>query len=148
MIKRLYLIILAVLPIMCSAREVTSFNSGWKFSLESDVQPGVSDPEFNDRSWRQLDLPHDWAIEGDFSQDNPSGPGGGALPGGVGWYRKQFRIRNLDCRYKIEFDGIYMNSSVYVNGHLVGTRPYGYISFSYDITGHWLRYPQALHPKD
>lgn len=71
MIKRLYLIILAVLPIMCSAREVTSFNSGWKFSLESDVLPGVSDPEFNDRSWRQLDLPHDWAIEGDFSQDNP-----------------------------------------------------------------------------
>lgn len=139
MIKRLYLIILAVLPIMCSAREVTSFNSGWKFSLESDVQPGVSDPEFNDRSWRQLDLPHDWAIEGDFSQDNPSGPGGGALPGGVGWYRKQFRIRNLDCRYKIEFDGIYMNSSVYVNGHLVGTRPYGYISFSYDITDFLVR---------
>lgn len=139
MIKRLYLIILAVLPIMCSAREVTSFNSGWKFSLESDVQPGVSDPEFNDRSWRQLDLPHDWAIEGDFSLDNPSGPGGGALPGGVGWYRKQFRIRNLDCRYKIEFDGIYMNSSVYVNGHLVGTRPYGYISFSYDITDFLVR---------
>lgn len=139
MIKRLYLIILAVLPIICNAREVTSFNNGWKFSLESDVQPGVSDPEFNDRSWRQLDLPHDWAIEGDFSQDNPSGPGGGALPGGVGWYRKQFRIRNLDCRYKIEFDGIYMNSSVYVNGHLVGTRPYGYISFSYDITDFLVR---------
>lgn len=134
MMKRLYLLILALLPIMSTAREVIGFNSGWKFSLESDAEPGVCEPGFNDRSWRQLDLPHDWAIEGDFSQDNPSGTGGGALPGGIGWYRKQFRIKDLDCRYKIEFDGVYMNSSVYVNGHHVGTRPYGYISFSYDIT--------------
>ena len=84
-----------------------------------------------------LCLPHDWAIEGDFYAGNPSGAGGGALPGGIGWYRKHFL---LDCeaepggRYFIEFDGVYMNSTVYVNGQEVGHRPYGYSSFEYDIT--------------
>ena len=86
---------------------------------------------------RTLDLPHDWAIEGDFYAGNPSGAGGGALPGGIGWYRKHL---SLDCeavpgsRYFIEFDGVYMNSTVYVNGQEVGHRPYGYSSFEYDIT--------------
>ena len=92
---------------------------------------------YNDTHWRTLDLPHDWAIEGDFYASNPSGAGGGALPGGIGWYRKHF---SLDCeavpgnRYFIEFDGVYMNSTVYVNGQEVGHRPYGYSSFEYDIT--------------
>ena len=93
--------------------------------------------DYRDAHWRTLNLPHDWAIEGDFLASNPSGASGGALPGGIGWYRKHFV---LDCeatpgsRYFIEFDGVYMNSTVYVNGHEVGFRPYGYSSFEYDIT--------------
>lgn len=81
-------------------------------------------------------MPHDWAIEGEFSKDNPSGTGGGALPGGIGWYRKTFTADKADegKRYRIDFDGAYMNSTVYINGHELGTRPYGYISFSYDLT--------------
>ena len=88
---------------------------------------------YNDAKWRKLDLPHDWAIEGDFMPSNPSGAGGGALPGGVGWYRKHFTVDKAD-KYFIEFDGVYMNAAVYINGHLLGKRPYGYSSFEYDLT--------------
>ncbi len=92
--------------------------------------------DYNDADWRKLNLPHDWAVEGEFSRDNPSGTGGGALPGGIGWYRKTFIADKVDegKRYRIDFDGVYMNSTVYINGHELGTRPYGYISFSYDLT--------------
>lgn len=90
----------------------------------------------DDSKWRVLDLPHDWAVEGDFNRDNPSGTGGGALQGGIGWYRKTFRVpQELEGKIiSIEFDGVYMNSTVWINGQEVGTRPYGYISFSYDLT--------------
>ena len=110
------------------------FTTGWRFHL-GDV-PEASAPDYDDSDWRLLRLPHDWAIEGDFSQDNPSGTGGGALPGGVGWYRKSFHVdRNSEDHYlRIDFDGAYMNATVYINGHELGTRPYGYISFSYDLT--------------
>ena len=101
----------------------TNFNKGWRFSLDSV-------------NWRQLDLPHDWAIEGDFSADNPSGAGGGALPGGIGYYTKTFTAgkNRGDKRLFIDFDGAFMNASVRINGHQLGTRPYGYASFSYDLT--------------
>ncbi len=110
------------------------FTTDWAFCLGDDTLAAL--PGYDDSSWRRLDLPHDWAIEGDFSQDNPSGVGGGALPGGVGWYRKTFRADEVDRgrRLYIDFDGVYMNSSVYINGHCLGTRPYGYISFRYDLT--------------
>ena len=110
------------------------FTADWAFCLGDDTLAAL--PGYDDSSWRRLDLPHDWAIEGDFSQDNPSGVGGGALPGGVGWYRKTFRVDEADRgrRLYIDFDGVYMNSSVYINGHCLGTRPYGYISFRYDLT--------------
>ncbi|WP_290077540.1 glycoside hydrolase family 2 TIM barrel-domain containing protein [uncultured Duncaniella sp.] len=114
-----------------------SFNDGWRFTLADS--PEMAKPEFDDSSWRSLSLPHDWAIEGDFSKDNPSGTGGGALPGGIGWYRKTFTL-TPEQRGKnifIDFDGAYMNSTVFINGHELGTRPYGYASFSYDITP-WL----------
>jgi len=118
-----------------AARE--SLNAAWRFALNpvgDQASPGI-----DDSSWRLLDLPHDWAIEGDFSKDNPSGTGGGALPGGVGWYRRTLDIGDIKPGEQIwiDFDGAYMNSSVYVNGHLLGTRPYGYASFSYDLTP-WL----------
>ena len=90
--------------------------------------------EYNDAHWRTLDVPHDWAIEGDFRADNPSGASGGALPGGIGWYRKYFSLPAGSEKYFLEFDGVYMNSTVYINGQKVGSRPYGYSSFEYDIT--------------
>lgn len=103
------------------------FNAGWMFQLGDTIA---------DDGWRMLNLPHDWAIEGSFSRDNPSGPAGGALPGGIGWYQKRFRIDDdlSGKRVFIDFDGVYMKGSVYVNGRFVGSRPYGYASFSYDIT--------------
>lgn len=100
-----------------------SFNDGWTFNLEGGKEQSVT-------------LPHDWAIKGDFNEKNPSGTGGGALPGGIGWYRKTFVVDKADRNkhFRIDFDGVYMNASVWVNGYLLGTRPYGYISFGYDIT--------------
>ena len=110
------------------------FTADWAFRLGDDTAASRSD--YNDADWRKLNLPHDWAVEGEFSRDNPSGTGGGALPGGIGWYRKTFIADKVDegKRYRIDFDGVYMNSTVYINGHELGTRPYGYISFSYDLT--------------
>ena len=117
-----------------SPREKADFNDGWRFQL-GDV-PEAASPEFDDSGWRVLDLPHDWAVEGDFSIDNPSGTGGGALPGGIGWYRKTFVPSSADSDklWRIDFDGVYMNAEVFVNGESLGVRPYGYISFGYDIT--------------
>ena len=135
-LKHVLFILLALTATSLSAREVINFNKDWKFCLNIEEGLDPSAPEFNDRDWRTLDLPHDWAVEGDFDEHNPSGTGGGALPGGIGWYRKTFTISKKDQEHiiSIEFDGVYMNSSVYLNGHLLGTRPYGYISFSYDLT--------------
>ncbi len=116
-------------------RDVRDFNGEWQFTLANpDGAEGVN---FDDSQWRTLNVPHDWAIEGNFSAANPSGAGGGALPGGIGWYRKNLEVTQTEINEKaifIEFDGVYMLSEVYVNGTLVGKRPYGYISFRYDIT--------------
>jgi beta-galactosidase len=128
--------ILCIVGALCAlttlqARQRQSFDADWRFILADSAQ--MSTVEYNDAHWRRLDVPHDWAIEGDFSVSNPSGAGGGALPGGVGWYRKHFRVYQL-ARYFLEFDGVYMNATVYVNGEKVGYRPYGYSSFEYEIT--------------
>lgn len=135
-----------------SVRRVVNVDVGWLFTLTDYVSSpyaatGVADsvllatPDYADTDWRALNVPHDWAIEGEFSKDNPSGTGGGALPGGIGWYRKHFTLASLgldgladDERFLIRFDGVYMNSTVWLNGHELGTRPYGYISFEYDMT--------------
>ena len=117
--------------IFIQARNRKNFDQGWRFILADSAK--MAKPEYNDKHWRTVNLPHDWAIEGDFSAGAPSGAGGGALPGGVGWYRKHFRVKEV-CKYFLEFDGVYMNSTVYVNGEKVGCRPYGYSSFEYDIT--------------
>ena len=113
------------------ARERQNFDNDWRFILADTAS--MSQVGYNDSFWRRLDVPHDWAIEGDFYAGNPSGAGGGALPGGVGWYRKHFSLDKVEKVF-IEFDGVYMNSTVYVNGQEVGFRPYGYSSFEYDIT--------------
>lgn len=90
---------------LVSPRERSDFNADWRFHLGDGLQ--AAQPGFADNDWRVLDLPHDWAIEGDFSQENPSGTGGGALPGGVGWYRKTFSVDKADAGkiFRIEFDG-------------------------------------------
>ena len=123
-----------VCNVLTHARERSCFDEGWLFTLGNDEK--MAQVDYNDSQWRRLDLPHDWAIEGDFSASNPSGAGGGALPGGIGWYRKHFKVTDATQfdKYFIEFDGVYMNSSVYLNGHLLGFRPYGYSSFEYDMT--------------
>jgi len=112
----------------------SSFNEGWKF-FPGDVKDGYS-TGVDDTKWRQLDLPHDWSIEGSFSEQNPATFSGGALPGGIGWYRKSFTLPASDGEKMIyvEFDGIYRNAEVWINGQYLGKSPYGYSSFRYDIT--------------
>ncbi len=131
----LWLLLFWFVGLGATARERALFDEGWLFALNpKDKKPELVD--LSDSKWRKLSLPHDWAVEGSFSTRNASGASGGALPGGMGWYRKHFRVddgQQYD-RYFIEFDGVYMNSSVYLNGHLLGTRPYGYSSFEYDLT--------------
>jgi beta-galactosidase len=123
-------------------RVTLDFDRGWRFRL-GDV-PNGQDPSLNDSSWRVLDLPHDWSIEGEFSEKNPAGASGGALPGGIGWYRKTFTIPANDTSQLVfvEFDGVYRNSEVWINGHYLGKRPYGYSSFSYGLTP-YVRYGAA-----
>jgi beta-galactosidase len=115
-------------------RDIRGFDAGWRFQLSDDS--AARDVAYDDSGWRTLDLPHDWSIEGPFAESNPAGAGGGALPGGVAWYRKTFTLPAEDeGRFlSIEFDGVYRNSEVWVNGEYLGKRPYGYSSFRYDLT--------------
>jgi hypothetical protein len=115
-------------------RIVADFDFGWKF-LKGDDRKAWS-PDYDDSGWQAVDLPHDWSIEGPYSERWASGTG--YLPGGVGLYRKTFAA---DSEWKgklvaIEFDGIYKNSEVWINGHRLGMRPSGYIGFQYDLTRH------------
>ncbi|MBT1702178.1 beta-galactosidase GalB [Chryseosolibacter indicus] len=119
-----------------STRSIYDFSDNWKFYL-GDLQE-AKDTNFNDDQWRMLDLPHDWSIEGSFDENSPAGVGGGALTGGTGWYRKNFVLQQ-DLKGKkvfLQFDGIYHNSEVWINGNYLGKRPNGYISFEYDVTPH------------
>ena len=122
------------LPPVYNGLRGSSFNTGWKFN-RGDVS-GAQATTFNDSSWRSLDLPHDWSIELAFNSSSPSGSSGGYLDGGVGWYRKSFTVDQASSgqRILLELDGVYMNSEVWINGTSLGTRPYGYTSFEYDLT--------------
>ena len=110
------------------------FNDGWKFWLGDEAT--ASTVGFDDASWRTLTLPHDWSIEHDFDVKYPSGNDGGYVMAGIGWYRKSFLVPSnmVGKRLSLYFEGVYMNSEVFVNGQSVGKRPYGYSSFAYDIT--------------
>lgn len=107
---------------------------GWKFMLGDPSRAGEA--SFADGAWRTVNLPHDWSIEGRPEKDNPTAGGGGFFPAGVGWYRKTFSSSAawLGKRVSIEFDGVYRDSTVYLNGHKLGNQPYGYTSFTYDLT--------------
>ncbi len=116
-------------------RVVKNADLGWKFHL-GDI-PEASQTSYNDASWRKPDVPHDWSIEGDYSASNPTGNRSGYLPSGIGWYR---RVIEMPESWKgklvnIEFEGVYMNSEVWLNGEKIGGRPYGYSSFTCDLTG-------------
>jgi len=132
------LFVVGALLLSCSTkkevRQNEDFTQDWRFYLGDDSL--AMNPQYNDSGWRTLDLPHDWSIEANFSKDAPATPGGGALPGGTGWYRKTFTVDNSKASKNvfIDFDGIYRDSKVWINGHLLGERPYGYISFRYDLT--------------
>lgn len=136
--KRKFLLgmMLAVCGLSASADDRRLIDEGWQFTQTDSVK--MSWFGYNDKTWRTLDLPHDWAIEGDFMATAPSGASGGALPGGIGWYRKHFNVTKADKGKKlfIDFDGVYMNAKVWINGHELGQRPYGYSSFRYDLTPH------------
>lgn len=107
----------------------------WRFHL-GDVEGGAEASSFNDNDWRILDLPHDWSIEGKIEKSNPSSWHGGYYPGGIGWYRKKLKWDNSwkNRQVFIDFDGVYMNSDVWINGHHLGHWPYGYTTFRYDLT--------------
>lgn len=115
---------------------IADFNQHWKFFLGND--PKASAANYNDTRWRSLSLPHDWGVEGTFSKAHPATFGGGALPGGTGWYRKKFTVPATDKgKYiAIDFDGVYRNSEVWINGHLLGKRPNGYIAFRYELSAY------------
>lgn len=132
--RHLLLLLFAATALSVFSREYKNIDKGWLFTLADSVQ--MAAPDYDDGAWRRLNLPHDWSVEGDFHVDNPCGSSGGALPGGIGWYRKHLFIDSRTAAEKMYvcFDGVYMNSTVYINGHELGTRPYGYSTFWYDIT--------------
>ncbi len=119
-----------------AARLRESFDFGWKF-LKGDAV-GAQMPGFADAGWRNVDLPHDWSIEGPVGENEPSAGSGAYLPTGVGWYRKKFRVNAADrgSVMLLEFDGVYQNSEVWINGTHLGLRPYGYVPFAYELTAY------------
>ncbi len=130
------LYLLASFNTSANTRATLPFDADWRF-LKADA-PGAEQNQFNDSAWRSLNVPHDWSIEGPFSETNKTGGAGGFLPSGVGWYRKHFTLppsASNDC-VSVEFDGVMANSDVWINGFHLGHRPYGYVSFSYELNGH------------
>ncbi len=126
----------ARLTARAAGSRVTDFGQGWKFAL---VNPyGITDPDgtyanaqdpgFDDSGWRQLDVPHDWSIELAPVDNASTSSATGFLPGGLAWYRKHVTLPKslAGQRISIEFDGVYRNSDVYLNGKLLGNHPYAY----------------------
>lgn len=134
------LAVLLASPTYAAASSMTdgkkyNFNDSWKFYLGDDSL--ASAKNFVDAKWRTLSLPHDWSIEQKIDKNAPAGNDGGYYPTGIGWYRKNFKLPasyHKGDKVQLYFEGVYMNSSVYVNGKKVGGHPYGYSSFFCDIT--------------
>ncbi|MCX6309084.1 MAG: DUF4982 domain-containing protein [Bacteroidia bacterium] len=120
------------------AEKTVNFDFHWKF-IQKDI-PNAEVISTNDLNWSAVNLPHDWSIEGEYKKmGNGTGWQNGYLPVGIGWYRKTFDFNPewKNKKVQILFDGAYLNSDVWINGHLLGHRPNGYISFYYDLTP-WL----------
>ena len=130
----------AATPASQKPRTIQQFTTGWRF-LQADAA-GAEKPGFDDSAWKSVALPHDWAIAGPVKEDAPSKGAGAFMPTGVGWYRKSFTVPAADAkptaarRTFVVFDGVMANSDVYLNGELLGHRPYGYVSFVYELTPH------------
>jgi beta-galactosidase len=138
----LFFLLCAAVLLQAQPRQITDFNKDWKFYLGDDSLARFAN--YDDSKWRKLSLPHDWSIESDFLKDAPATNQGGSLPGGIGWYRKAF-VLPVSAKQKnitIEFDGVYQNSEVWINGTYLGKRPNGYINFSYELTAYLKPAPQ------
>ncbi|MBX7123774.1 MAG: DUF4982 domain-containing protein [Opitutaceae bacterium] len=132
----------SLLALLASARAATptsprihvNWDDGWRFVLADPT--GAEAPGFDDATWEPVLLPHDWAIRGPISKSNPGIGRMGFYPGGVGWYRKSFVLPQTFAgkHVRVTFDGVYMNADVWINGHALGRRPYGYVSFGHDLT--------------
>ncbi len=140
-LKFLSLFLIAAISISCSnasqeksPRQKNNFDFDWKFT-KGDFPEAIKN-DFDDSKWQAIDVPHDWSISDTFSKDNPTQNVGAYASGGVGWYRKSFDLKGISSssNVSIEFGGVYMNSEVWINGNYLGKRPYGYISFNYDLT--------------
>ena len=128
------ILVFVTTAVFSQGRKTINFDANWQFT-KGEIA-GAEKPTFNDKAWRTLDVPHDWSIEGAYDRENPSARGGGYLPTGIGWYRKTFQLDATDANkiLTIEFDGVMANSDVWINGKHLGKRPYGYISFTYELT--------------
>lgn len=109
-------------------------NQDWAFALRDESL--AARPEYDDSAWSRVDLPHDWSIKAPLNSALASCTG--YLPGGIGWYRKKLTVptRSGGEKVFVYFEGVYNRSEVYLNGHLLGQRPNGYVSFYYDATPH------------
>lgn len=128
-------VICIILLHTASFAQSTKINSDWLFKLKDEA--AAQNANYNDSRWEKVNVPHDWAFELGYSETGAQGDKGGYASGGIGWYRKYVNINSKDLNgayYFLDFDAIYMNSEVWINGNYLGKRPYGYISFSYDIT--------------
>lgn len=123
-------------------RDILDFNENWRFVLEDDLQ--FRHMEYEDGGWKQVQLPHDWSIGFDFGEEYPAGNAGGALPGGVGWYRKEFSLDSKDQgkAFFVRFGGVYRYAEVWINGHYLGKHINGYLSFEHDLTP-YVRFDRA-----
>ncbi len=117
-----------------AARRENDFNKGWKFYLGDSS--AASNPNFDDSGWKAVDLPHDFSITQSFTASGEAESG--FLPGGTGWYRKSFQIGQEAAgkTFLLNFDGVYMDAYVYINGTFVGEHHYGYTGFAFDISEH------------
>ena len=117
-----------------SVRQHRELDDGWKFFLGDPTDAGSA--AFDDSDWRSVTLPHDWSIEGKMDPHAPMGGQGGFLPAGIGWYRHRFEVPSTwgDKRVRVEFEGVYMNATVYLNGQKLAFHPYGFTSFFVDLT--------------
>ncbi|MGQ1784500.1 glycoside hydrolase family 2 TIM barrel-domain containing protein [Saccharicrinis sp. GN24d3] len=117
-----------------SLQEKINFNEDWYFLQQDNA--AYSSESYDHSGWRKLDLPHDWSIEGEYDKFNPMGGTCGYLPAGIGFYRKTIDVPSewKGNKVNIAFDGVFMNSTVWANGQKLGERPYGWISFTYDIS--------------
>ena len=141
-LSAVFALLLTILQIQAqdNDKRANLFDAGWKFNRGG--AQGAENPLFDDSQWRVVDLPHDWSIEDLPGTDSPfsinaiSQVNGGFTTGGTGWYRKKFTIPAdmKEKRFRIRFDGVYMNSEIWLNGQSVGNHPYGYSSYWFDIT--------------